>query len=110
MQIKSGKLESDKAYILNHLIKKDSTIEQLQFVFTMQYSTITARLSELMDTGVVYIKHRNRNNRLSLFAYEGRRSKQAVNRKKRNNIRLNKAILTVQSFGFEIVKKAYHEG
>ncbi len=52
-QIESGKMDSDKAKILNYLMMYDSNIIRLGQALQMKHQTLTARLSDLMDLGVI---------------------------------------------------------
>ena len=97
-QIFSGKMNSDKAYIFSHIIKNDCSIEDLRQTFTMQYSTITARLSDLLDLGVIYIRKLDNNGRFSVYSYEADEAKQLVNAKKREDLRFDKTVRKLLSF------------
>jgi len=108
-QISSGKKDSDAAYILDEIMVNDSTIENLRAKFTMQYSTITARLSDLEDLGVIYIKHQNKDKRLSVYSYEDLPAKQESNRADREKKRFVKWQKKAKDFGRflepELIKK-----
>ena len=95
-QIYSGKIDSDKAAILNQIMINDCTIENLQNILTMQYSTITARLSDLMDLGVIKCKSYGH---YTLYTYEACTGKQALNRADREEIRFNKWQKKAKDFG-----------
>lgn len=97
-QIYSGKMKSDKAYILNEIMKKDCTIESLQVILTMQYSTITGRISDLSDLGVIYVKHFNKDKRLSVYSYQACLPKQSLNRSDRELKRFNKWKVKAKEF------------
>lgn len=66
-QIDSGKMESDKVKILKAIIEKPRTIESFTLI-GMRYSTVTARLSDLCDLGLVK-KHINPCGKYSYFSY-----------------------------------------
>ena len=65
-QVETGKMNTDKAYILDYLKrrtkkKQGTDIVDLEHHFTMKPTTILARLSDLEDMGLIYKKgKRNR--------------------------------------------------
>ena len=96
-QIESGKVDTDKGYILK-FIKQETfrgcTLLQMLDTFTMKQSTITARLSELYNDGLIYISKIiiENGSHYSVYHFEPDPYKQELNRKKVEEEKLNKAI------------------
>ena len=97
-QIDSGNIDTDKAYILSLIQKNDLTIDNLETILTIQYSTITARISDLQDLGLIYVKHSNNKGRFSVYAYESCMGKQSFNRADREKLRFQKWVKKSKDF------------
>lgn len=59
MQVESGKLETDAAYILNHIKSNtekglETCLFDMENLFSLKTPTIVARLSGLEDKGLIY--------------------------------------------------------
>ena len=83
-QIHSGKVKSDKSKILYFIYdNKETGIITLEFHFPeMEKSTITARCSELLNEGLIYVSktYFEGGQTYSLFDYESNVIKQEENR------------------------------
>lgn len=97
-QIDSGKMESDLTKILKAIIEKPLTIEHFTSL-GMRYSTVTGRLSDLCDLGLIK-KHTNPWGNYSWFSYVKNESDQL---KLRNEIEEEKR----QSFIKKGIEKGY---
>ncbi len=70
-QLQSGKIETDKGWIYASLTVRASTKYTLMTDLELPHQTVTARLSELQDLGVVYVLRTIKttdNKTLSVFA------------------------------------------
>lgn len=92
-QQESGKLKTDKDYILKWIeLRTDggdgTTILDLEMCLTMKMSTITARLSDLEDAGAIYkngeedVKVGSDTYKYSKYYFEPNEIKRADNRQK----------------------------
>lgn len=70
-QIESGQLKSDKARILKFIIdRKGSNIIHMTSILGMKHQTLTARLSDLEDLGVIYAHSTLNNGTHTNFKYQ----------------------------------------
>jgi len=86
-QINSGKLKSNRAYILNYIkdeAKIGTDLTQLLNVFLMKQSTITSQLSTLTELGLIYVdgERHVKKTLYSIYYFEPDEFKQADNRKR----------------------------
>lgn len=91
-QIHSGKMKSDSAKILNYIIEsKMSTMPSIEFKFAMPRQTVSARVSDLEDLGVIKKQgtHETRSGVYSLYVYESDPVKVVKNAKERELIKFN---------------------
>lgn len=86
-QIDSGKLKSDKAIVLNYVKKQTekgnaTIVKNLREKLLIPHQTITARLSDLEDLGLVYKKGDSElaGSHYCNFFYEANEEKRAENR------------------------------
>lgn len=90
-EVLNGNIKSNKDKILSYIIRnKTATVLSLQVAFKeLRYSTITARVSELINDGIIYIKDTTlvNDNNYSILVFEHCELKREYNRKK---IRLQK--------------------
>ena len=83
-KVNSGKVDSDKAYILKFIIQENfrgCNLTEMLDTFMMKQSTITARLSELLKSGLIYIKGEVKinNEHYSIYHFEPNEQKQKDN-------------------------------
>lgn len=117
-QIESGKLLSNSAYILQYIklaSEKGRGVDMLSLegYFDMKQSTITSRVSDLEDKGLIYTsgtrKKINGNGKeysYSLFYYEANEFKQAENRQKRHFMKFEQIVTRLQKEFPELMSKA----
>lgn len=89
-QIKSGKARSDGAKILNFIKTTNGccTMPIIELHTGISYQTISGRISDLLDAGLIYIctTVKSANNRVySCYSYEPHSGKQQYNAYLRNN-------------------------
>lgn len=91
-QIKSRRKNlSKKCLILQHImVKEEAHIKTLQLVLNMSIQTITARLSELEDLGVIYKTRTALDGKHSMFAIESDPCERLKNRLSREKIKFEK--------------------
>lgn len=83
-QIESGQIKTDKARILKYIIDNNGgNIIHLRSLLNIKHQTLTARISDLLDDGIIYVKGTFNDGKYSKFAYEPDKEKQKENRKKR---------------------------
>lgn len=84
-QIESGKITTDKAKILKFIIDRGgSNIVHMESLLPMKNQTLTARLSDLEDLGLIYSDGYATSANHSTFKYQPNEAKQelyAANRK-----------------------------
>lgn len=83
-RVKSGKLKSDKDYILKFIIQENSKgcdLTQMLDTFTIKQSNITARLSELTIEGLIFSDRTIdiEGSKYSVYHFEPNESKQKDN-------------------------------
>lgn len=69
-QLATGKIDTDKTRLYNYILKFPKlTLNEIRINLNMKHQTISARLSDLLDMGVVFIsgtKERKNSERLTL--------------------------------------------
>lgn len=76
-QIKSGKMENDKARVLDFIQKNPhATIQDIEINLNLYHETASARVSDLQDLGVVEV---SKTERYSHLIYQDNPKKQKVN-------------------------------
>lgn len=90
-QISSGKLQSDRAKILNHIINRgESNAIHMKSLLNMDKQTLTARICGLEDLGVIYKSGTINDGSHSVYKYEPDTEKQKLNATKRELEKLEK--------------------
>lgn len=105
-QIESGKMDNDKVRILNYLMMHDSNIIRLGQALQMKHQTLTARLSDLMDLGVIdSIRLTNLNGlSYSMYFYQKNEEVQEINAYNRKLERYHKWLKKGDEFKNFVVK------
>lgn len=76
-QIRSGKMENDKARVLNFIQKNPhATIQDIEIGLNLYHETASARVSDLEDIGVIEV---SKTGRYSHLVYQDDPKKQKVN-------------------------------
>lgn len=88
-QIESGKIQTDAAKILEFIIRKGGTSNavHMESLIPMFNKTLSARLSDLEDLGLVYKSGTFNDGKFSLYSYEEDEVKRANNRIKRELVK-----------------------
>jgi len=83
-QIKIGKIESDKAKILAFIKgRNDANLINRPTLLNIKINVASARISDLLDLGVIYVAGTFNNDKNSFFRYEPDEDKQRYNALKR---------------------------
>ena len=84
-QIESGKIKTDAAKILNFIIERgESNSVHMESILRIFNKTLSARLSELEDLGLVYKSGTFENGAHSIYKYESNEDAQKRLRAKRS--------------------------
>lgn len=97
-QVKSGRLRTDRATVLDILMHQPFTLSELRSRLAMSHQTVTARLSELEEMGLIY-KAGTRNG-YSIFHHEPDIYRQDIRRKRVNEQKRQRWIKTGQKNGW----------
>lgn len=84
-QIESGKIKTDAGKILNFIIKRGtSNAVHMESLLPMFNKTLSARISDLEDLGLIYKSGTFNDGKHSSYSYEPDPEKQQANRLKRH--------------------------
>ncbi len=102
-QIESGKLRGDKKRIMRLFEqKKYISIRYVMIVLNLPHRTVSARLSDLNDLGLIHVSKKDKDSKNSLYKLS---ENPELIRKFREEQKIKRMINKLTVAGYEVVKK-----